>query len=59
MWHIGTDLHRRTLVVATVHDSDEVVLPVHFECSDTQGIIERVSKLQPFRAVVGATGTYR
>jgi predicted NBD/HSP70 family sugar kinase len=42
MWHIGIDLHRKTLVVAAVHDSGEVRPPVSFECSDTDGIIECV-----------------
>ena len=33
MWHIGIDLHRRTVVAAA---------PVTFGCQDTDRIIERV-----------------
>jgi len=59
VWHIGIDLHRKTLVIAAVHESGEVRPPESFECSDVKGIVECVTKLQPFRAVVEATGTYR
>ena len=59
MWHIGIDLHRKTLVLAAVHDSGEVRPPASFECSDTEGVVKWVTKLRPFRAVVEATGTYR
>ncbi len=30
MWHLGIDLHRRTVMLATVHDSGEVVEPKTF-----------------------------
>jgi transposase len=59
VWHIGIDLHRKTLVIAAVHDSGEVRPPTSFACSDVQGIVEHMKRLQPFRAVVEATGTYR
>jgi transposase len=59
MWHIGIDLHRKTLVIAAVHDSGEVRPPAAFECSDTDGVLGYMQKLCPFRAVVEATGTYR
>ncbi len=59
MWHIGIDLHRKTLAIAAVHDSGEVRPPTAFPCSDVQGIVQYMTKLQPFRVVVEATGTYR
>ena len=59
MWHVGIDLHRQTLVIAAVHDSGEVTTPLSFQCSDTAGIVHAFEQLQPFRAVVEATGTYR
>jgi transposase len=59
MWSIGIDLHRKTLVLAAVHDSGQVTRPVRIPCEDTQAILDTVRALQPFRAVIEATGTYR
>lgn len=59
MWHVGIDLHRKTLMVAAVHDSGEVRPPVRLECFDTEAIVELLEPLRPFRAIVEATGTYR
>lgn len=59
MWHVGIDLHRRTLVVAAVHDSGEVRPPVHLDNSETQTIRDLFADLKPFCAVIEATGTYR
>ena len=59
MWHIGIDLHRRMLVMAAVKDDGEVVDPQRIDCQDTAAILKAVEDLQPFRAVIEATGTYR
>lgn len=59
MWHIGIDLHRRTVVMSAVNDSGEVVSPVTIECLNTNAILEFLQPLKPFRAVVESTATYR
>jgi len=59
MWHVGIDLHRKSLVMAAVKDDGEVVDPVRIDCQDTPTIVGRVEDLKPFRAVIEATGTYR
>lgn len=59
MWHIGIDLHRKTVVMAAVHDSGEVVDCVTIGCHDTASIVQFVLNLKPFRAVIEASGTYR
>jgi transposase len=59
MWHVGVDLHRKTVVIAAVHDSAEVRPPVRCQNSDVERIKETFRALSPFRAVVEATGTYR
>src|SRR5688500_18276708 len=59
MWHVGIDLHRRSLTIAAVHDSGEVTVPQRLECSGAAGIVRAFEPLRPFRAVVEATGTYR
>ena len=59
MWHIGIDLHRRTVVIAAVNDSGEVRPAMHFECGDTAGLVQACQALHPFRCVVEASGTYR
>lgn len=59
MWHIGIDLHRRTVVMAIVHDSGEVGEPTTFGCRETDRIVEFVRRFKPFRAVIEATSTYR
>ena len=59
MWHVGIDLHRRTVVMAAVHDSGEVVSPVTIDCQQTDGILEFLAPLKPFRAVVESSATYR
>jgi transposase len=59
MWHLGIDLHRRTVVVAAVRDSGETIEPRTFGCRDVAGLLEHVRGLKPFRAVVEATSTYR
>ena len=59
MWHIGIDLHRRTVVMAMVHDSGEVGEPTTFGCRETDRIVEFVRRFKPFRAVIEATSTYR
>ncbi|QDT97265.1 IS110 family transposase [Gimesia aquarii] len=59
MWHIGIDLHRRTVVTSAVNDSGEVVSPVTIECRNTKAILKFLQPLKPFRAVVESTATYR
>jgi transposase len=59
MWHLGVDLHRKTVVIAAVHDSGEVRPPVRFENSQTAEIQRTFRGFGEFRAVVEATGTYR
>ena len=59
MWHVGIDLHLRTVVVAAVNDCGEIRPVVHLECADIEGIRRTFEELKPFRAVIEATGTYR
>ena len=59
MWHVGIDLHRATLVVAAVDDMGNSRGPWRISCQDRSAILEAMRSLQPFRAVVEATGTYR
>lgn len=59
MWYVGIDLHRKMLVMAAVNQNGEAFAPVRIECQDTAAIVRVVQGLQPFRAVIEATGTYR
>lgn len=59
MWHVGIDLHLRTLVVAAVNDAGEVKPAVTLQTSDTDEIVDLFQDLRPFRAVIEATSTYR
>jgi len=59
MWHIGIDLHRRTVVIAAVDDSGQATKPVTLDCRETSAIVEHVRGLRPFRAVIEATASYR
>ena len=59
MWHIGIDLHRRTVVMAMVHDSGDAGEPTTFGCRETDKIVEYVRRFKPFRALIEATSTYR
>lgn len=59
MWHVGIDLHLRTLVVAAVNDAGEVKPAVTLQTSDTEEIVDLFQDLRPFRAVIEATSTYR
>jgi len=59
MWHVGIDLHRRTIVLAAVNDGGEAMNPITIPCADTAAIINTARALGPFRAVIEATGTYR
>src|SRR5262245_31522218 len=59
MWHIGIDLHRETIVFAAINDAGEVRPPVRIACSDVAEIVAAFQRLQPFRAVIEATRTYR
>jgi transposase len=59
MWHVGIDLHRKSLVIAAVDDAGTSVPPRRIDCQDRQAILEAMRSLQPFRAIVEATGTYR
>ena len=59
MWHVGIDLHRLTVVFAAVDDEGNSRAVQRFECQDSQAIVAALRALQPFRAVIEATGTYR
>jgi transposase len=59
MWHVGIDLHRATVVLAAVNDAGEAMNPITIPCSDTAAIVNTVTALGTFRAVIEATGTYR
>ena len=59
MWHVGIDLHRLTVVIAAVDDEGNSRPARRIECQDSRGIVEAMRSLQPFRAVIEATGTYR
>ncbi|MBN2577387.1 MAG: IS110 family transposase [Pirellulales bacterium] len=59
MWHVGIDLHRKTVVLAAVNDVGEAMNPVTIPCTDTATIVSTVSALGSFRTVIEATGTYR
>jgi transposase len=59
MWHVGIDLHRLTVVIAAVDDEGNAQAARRIECQDRQAIIDLMRSLQPFRAVIEATGTYR
>jgi transposase len=59
MWHVGIDLHRLTVVIAAVDDEGNSQAVRRIECQDRQAIIDLMHSLQPFRAVIEATGTYR
>lgn len=59
MWHVGIDLHRRTLVVAAVNDAGEVRPAVTLETAEPDAIADLFEDIRPFRAVIEATGTYR
>jgi len=59
MWHVGIDLHRKTVVFAATNDSGEVRPPIRLECSQTAEIVRAFEQLRPFRAVIEATLAYR
>jgi len=59
MWHVGIDLHRKTIVLAAVNDTGDAMKPITIPCADTDAIINAMRAWGPFRAVVEATGTYR
>jgi transposase len=59
MWHVGIDLHRLTVVIAAVDDEGNAQPARRVECQDRQAIVDLMRSLQPFRAVIEATGTYR
>src|SRR6185503_5268964 len=55
----GIDLHRQTVVIAAVDDQGNTTVVRRIDCQDQQGILDVMHSLQPFRAVIEATGTYR
>ena len=59
MWHVGIDLHRATVVLAAVNDVGEAMNPITIPCFDTATILNTVTALGAFRAVIEACGTYR
>jgi transposase len=59
MWHVGIDLHKRTVVIAAVNDSGQARAPVTIECRNSPAILAAMEALKPFRAVIEASATYR
>ena len=59
MWHVGIDLHRATVVMAAVNDGGETMDAITISCEDSAAIVEAAKKLEPFRAVIEASGAYR
>ena len=59
MWHVGIDLHRLSVVIAAVDDEGNSFGARRINCQDRKAILETMRSLQPFRAVIEATGTYR
>lgn len=59
MWHVGIDLHRRTVVIAAVDDSGTASAAVTFNCRETAAVVNHLRSLRPFRAVIEATASYR
>ncbi len=59
MHYAGIDLHRTTLMIAVETESGPVGKPRRLYCKDVQGIYQHFEKLQPFRAVVEASSSYR
>lgn len=59
MWHLGIDLHRRTVVIAAINDAGEVRPAMTFNCSEPAEITEYCQQFRPYRAVIEATSTYR
>ena len=48
MWHVGIDLHRRTVVLAAVNDAGDAMNPITIPCSDTATIANAVKALGAF-----------
>jgi transposase len=59
MWHVGIDLHKATVVLAAVNDAGEAMNPITIPCSNPTAIVNAVTALGTFRAVIEACGTYR
>lgn len=59
MWHVGIDLHRLSVVIAAVDDAGNSFGARRIDCQDRPAILATMRSLQPFRAVIEATGTYR
>jgi len=59
MWHLGIDLHRRTVVIEAVNGAGEVRPAVRFECSQPEKILHYCEDFGAFRCVNEATSTYR
>jgi len=50
MWHIGVDLHRKTAVIAAVHDSGEVRPPVRLQKLLTAARTQKAEATRKFAA---------
>jgi transposase len=59
MWHVGIDLHRRSVVVAMVSDDGQSIRPRRFKCSQAGEVVEYLSAHAPFKAVIEASSSYR
>ena len=52
MWHVGIDLHRQTVVIGAVDDLGNASDPRRIDCQDRAAILDAMTSLQPFRAVL-------
>jgi transposase len=59
MWHVGIDLHRKTVVIAAVDDAGNARDATVIDCREQDLIVSHLCSLSPFCAVIEATGTYR
>ena len=59
MHYVGINLHKRDLVIAVEDERGPVGKPRRFVCRDEAAIVEHLSALRPFRAVIEASASYR
>ena len=59
MHYVGIDLHRRTLVIAVENNEGPVGKARSFACHEVSAIRRYMEELQPFRAVIEASSSYR
>lgn len=59
MYVVGIDLHKAFLVVAVEDENGPVGKPKRLWCRDEEAIVEYFRALEPFRAVIEASCSYR